>query len=507
MSTEHLEVERKYDAPETLALPDLHDLPGVAAVAQPEEHQLEAIYYDTADLRLAQARITLRRRTGGTDAGWHLKLPTPSGDREELGEPLGEADEVPEALARLVRVHARDQALAPVARVRNRRVVHRLLGPDQVALADVTDDNVTAESIGAEPAAAAWREFEVELVDGERSILDAVGERLESAGAAPSSSQSKLARALGDRLKPSPPPAEGKLSLSAPAGAVVQAYLRQQVEQLEAWDPKVRRDEYDAVHKMRVATRRLRSALATYRPLLNREVTEPLRDELKWLGGALGAPRDAEVMRDRLEATLETEPAELVLGGVGRRIAAEMKSRHQKAHTELLETLDSDRYFRLLDALDELAANPPFTDLAEAPVSEVLSRRVRRTYKRVRGFVDQAYAAPDAEQRGHLLHEARKAAKRARYAGESVSDVYGDPATEFAKRMEDVQDVLGEHQDSVVLREQLRQMGVQAHLDGENAFTFGRLHALEQARADQAERDFEPAWQVARRKKLRAWLR
>ena len=506
MATDHLEIERKYDAPESLRLPDLHDLPGVAVVAQPVEHQLEATYYDTADLRLANQRITMRRRTGGADEGWHLKLPTSDGEREELGRPLGEPDEVPEQLARLVRVHVRDRELAPVARVSNRRVVHRLLDADRRPLADVSDDHVRAESLGEQGGTSAWREIEVELVDGGPEVLDAVGERLKAGGAVPGPSASKLARALGDRLESPRPAAEGGLSPTAPAGEAVRAHLRQQVSQLKEWDPKARRDEPDAVHKMRVATRRLRSALATFRPLLDRTVTEPSRDELKWLGGVLGAPRDAEVMRERLRNALDAEPAELVLGGVARRIDVDLNRRHQKAHNELLRALDGDRYFRLLDALDALVADPPFTGGAAQPARDVLPRRVAKTWQRVRERVAEAKAASNPEQRARRLHEVRKAAKRARYAAESVADLFGRPAKRFAKRMENVQEVLGEHQDSFVLRDQLRQMGVQAHLAGENAFTFGRLHGLEQARADRAEGEFAPAWRAARRKKLRRWL-
>ncbi|MGH3480415.1 MAG: CYTH domain-containing protein, partial [Nocardioidaceae bacterium] len=79
----HLEVERKYDAAPEARLPDLTRLPGVAGVAEPEQYDLDAVYFDTADLALARGRITLRRRTGGHDAGWHLKLPAGTPGRQE----------------------------------------------------------------------------------------------------------------------------------------------------------------------------------------------------------------------------------------------------------------------------------------------------------------------------------------------------------------------------------------------------------------------------------------
>ena len=82
------EIELTFETGPGFALPDLTDVPGVAAVAVPEERLLEATYYDTADLRLAARRLTLRRRTGGHDAGWHLKRPRADGYRDELQQPL-----------------------------------------------------------------------------------------------------------------------------------------------------------------------------------------------------------------------------------------------------------------------------------------------------------------------------------------------------------------------------------------------------------------------------------
>src|SRR6266542_1352440 len=187
MTTEQREGERKYDTTASLQLPDLHDLPGVAAVAQPLELQLEATYFDTSDLRLANRRLTLRRRTGGSDAGWHLKMPTPDGERQELHEPLGEEDTVPDPLARLVRVYVRDGELRPVARITTRRTVHRVLGPDDRALADVADDAVTAESlVDSGTATTTWRAMEVELIDGASALLEVLGDWLVVPGAAPS---------------------------------------------------------------------------------------------------------------------------------------------------------------------------------------------------------------------------------------------------------------------------------------------------------------------------------
>jgi CHAD domain-containing protein len=131
---------------------------------------------------------------------------------------------------------------------------------------------------------------------------------------------------------------------------------------------------------------------------------------------------------------------------------------------------------------------------------------VRRSYRRVERLV-KAGAPESPTGRDHWYHEIRKAAKRLRYAGEAVEPAFGAPAATLAKNAEHLQEVLGEHQDSVVARQALRDLGARIHLEGENAFTIGRLHALEQVRADEAAAEFEAAWRAVSDKHLRSWLR
>jgi CHAD domain-containing protein len=284
------------------------------------------------------------------------------------------------------------------------------------------------------------------------------------------------------------------------------AHLTEQVQAVAAREPQARLDEPDGVHKMRVATRRLRSALATFRPLLDRDITDPLRDELKWIAGELGGARDAEVLRMRLSDELAAEPDDLVLGPIASRIEVELRSDHRKAHDELVVALDSPRYRQLADQLTALVADPPFTELADGPADDVLTRRVRKSYQRVKSLVSAGPPA-DPRHRDEWYHEIRKASKRLRYAAESVAPAFGAPATGLAEAAEHLQEVLGEHQDSVVARTALRQLGVRLHLDGDNAFTIGRLHALEQTKGDDALREFDAAWSAVSGRKIRRWLR
>ncbi|HEY1347354.1 MAG TPA: CYTH domain-containing protein [Streptosporangiaceae bacterium] len=207
-----IETERKFDAEAGFALPDLAGLDGVAAVTGPQTYRLRAIYFDTADFRLAAARITLRRRTGGTDAGWHLKLPAGADSRREVHAPLGRgASSVPSRLAELVAGWTGGQPLRPIARLATTRRLRRLAGRDGEVLAEVADDLVIGSLPGPAPGgpggpggpgmpewreASRWREIEIELVTGPRELLGSAGGRLRRAGAVPSAEASKLSRLL-----------------------------------------------------------------------------------------------------------------------------------------------------------------------------------------------------------------------------------------------------------------------------------------------------------------------
>jgi inorganic triphosphatase YgiF len=206
--TGKLETERKFDVGLDFALPDLRDLGGSAQspAPPPEVERLIARYYDTDDLRLAAAGVTLRRRTGGRDSGWHLKLPVGGDTRREVHAPLGDGDEpVPAGLAELVATWAGGRPLRPVATLETTRTVRQITGPDGRILAELADDLVTGhrEALPASaghdemrPAVLAWREIEVELVSGTPAILAAAGQRLRQSGAMPSGSANKLSRLL-----------------------------------------------------------------------------------------------------------------------------------------------------------------------------------------------------------------------------------------------------------------------------------------------------------------------
>ncbi|MCH8614253.1 CHAD domain-containing protein [Arsenicicoccus dermatophilus] len=477
-ATEHQEIERKYDVAGGAELPSLVTLPGVDHVEVRPAEELDAIYVDTADLALARARITLRRRTGGKDAGWHLKLPARKDVRRELHAPLGEEPtredgsldlqrlQVPAELLPHVLAHTRGRDITPVVRLTNQRTTAELYaGEQRTFLAEVCADRVTATPLREGLTASAWSEWEVELVDGPLSLLDAVEGVLLAAGARPASGPSKLVRALGS-LAPRPV-AIHAVPDRPTAGQVMMAALQSTVERLKAEDAGARLSAPDAVHQMRVASRRLRTLLSTYGPLLDPDTTTHLREELKVLAETLGGVRDSEVMRERLLALVEAQPAQAVLGPVSERIEAEMAKDYARAHARLVRGLEHERYYALLDALDELVATPPTTPLAQEKAQLVVPRLLGRDWRRMRRAVVQATREDDPARAEDALHEVRKGAKRLRYAAESTGVVLGLRAKQLARSAAALSEVLGEHQDSVITQEAIRDLGMRAQRHGE----------------------------------------
>jgi inorganic triphosphatase YgiF len=482
-----MEIEDKFDVPEGYEIPDLTGLPGCQEVAGPRSHQLVAVYFDTPDLRLAARGITLRRRRGGTDPGWHLKLPKAKGVRQEITHPLTRSIRiVPPELADLVLAFTRGAPLTAVAELDTRRSVTMLRNGAGVGLVEIADDRVKGTVLGGEPHVERWREVEAELVEGDEKLLAKVGKRLCKAGASPAGSASKLARLLGGaREIPRVRVAEtGRGS----AGEVVVGYLSSQVAAVLSQDPRVRRAEKDAVHQMRVACRRTRSALTSFKAVV--KDTGALQDELKWLGGILGEARDLEVIRERFSRTLDDLDGDLIVGPVRARLGSDLLDDEQEALERIRQALGGERYFAVLDALDDLVGTPALAKAAVRPAA-TLEAVAAKSWRRVARAYDAAQAVEDAGEREIATHEVRKAAKRARYTAEVLG------MSELAERAEAVQEVLGLHRDGVVAQERLVAEAGRARQAGEDTFTYGVLTGVERGRADRARREFPGVWQEA----------
>jgi CHAD domain-containing protein len=497
------ERERKYEIVAGSGVPRLVGVAGVATQDDPVEQVLDASYYDTESFRLAKSGITLRRRVGGHDAGWHLKLPVSADERQEIQLPLGgDPLKVPGQLRRLVRAYTLGEKLVPIAHLRTDRFAHRLAGADGRTIATLTDDHVTGEAGGETARLDEWRELELELDPGtDPGRLAEFDRALAEAGASASPWPSKLRRLIGDRV-PAPPRRRKKPA----AGEVVLASLRDHYGRLRRADVGVRLDVEDSVHQMRVATRKLRSSLRTFGSIVDKEATAPLAAELKWLGQQLSPARDAEVSEERLREQLDDVPSELVFGPLRQYLTRYFAREAEEGRTRAMAALTGKRYRNLLRALDALVEEPPLTAQARKPAKAALRKPVRKAAKKLR----DAEAATDGLV-GHELetamHEVRKKAKRARYAADTVKPVYGKKLRKWRKNVKAVQGTLGEHQDTTVGRDVLRHLTIAGHGEGQNTFTFGMLYAQDAGRAEELRGRFAGEWRRLGKGGRPGWLR
>ncbi len=472
-TSRYLEVERKFDVDEATPSPSFSGIDEIVAVEQAETESLDAVYFDTPTRDLASHQITLRRRTGGSDAGWHLKLPAGPDARTEVRAPLGTEHDPPAELLDVVLAIVRDRPVSPVARISTTREVQLLHGADGAALAEFCDDHVSAGQ-GADGSIAAqrWREWELELVgtaaDGD--LMEKLCNRLRDAGARPAGHGSKLARVLDTPSGDADRPAE-KLHRA----------LAEQIDELLVWDRAVRAEADDAVHQMRVTARRIRSLLQAAPDSFGLAGDTSIVDELRELGNVLGEARDAEVLAERYRNALDDLPPELVRGPIRQRLVGGAEDRYRTGLRHSLAALRLPRYFRLLDNVEALVAAAPSTRGQSAPVT------VAAAGKKVRKAAKAARRTADATERDEAIHRIRKRAKRLRYTAAATG------AKKVSKRAKDVQSLLGDHQDSVVSREHLRQQAEAAHAAGEDTFTYGLLFAREADAALEGRKHAEPA--------------
>ena len=475
MSTQ-LEIESKFDAEQGQALPDLVGVAGVVATAASAEMVLTAGYFDTESLALGSAGATLRRRTGGTDDGWHLKLSVADGERLEVHRALGRSGTPPAALASLVQAMTRGDALVPVATLVTRRVVHRLLAADGRVLVEIADDRVTGERAGSDETVA-WREIEAELVDGDRAVLGAVAKAVTRAGFPVATGSSKVGRVLG-----SAPASVARARRKHPAVEVLDAGRRAALRELLTADPLLRVDRPGAASRMRAAIRRVRAALAVGAEIASRLPGDPLRAELGWLDDMVAPLDQADTVPARLREAVAREPRDLVRGPVLRRLDRELAATRKAALAEVRATLDSARYLSLLAALTpaDTATSP---QAARVRAGDLLPDLADRNARRAERRLAQLRRAQSDEERRWLLVGARRAVERARYAFSLRPD--GSLAQ---APLEEAADLLAELAAALSNQDALLTIAAQAHRAGENTFTYGRLHGLEEVRAGDIRR-------------------
>jgi CHAD domain-containing protein len=499
-TSRHLEVERKFDVGESTVSPSFEGIAAVANVEKSPTQSLDALYFDTPAHDLARNKVTLRRRTGGTDAGWHLKLPSGPDARTEVRAPLDASDEatVPSELLDVVLAIVRDRPIEPVARITTQRESQVLYGVEGTALAEFSNDQVTAWSAGKSgdpdsgPAEQQWREWELELVETEGAdngtadteLLNRLSNRLLDAGAAPAGHASKLARVLGTT---------SQSNGSHPPTDPVHHAVAEQIDQLLVWDRAVRADVPDAVHQMRVATRKIRSLLRDSQDSFGSTNGEWVQDELRELASVLGVARDAEVLGERYQRELDRLAPELVRGPVRERLVEGAQRRYQTGLRRSLIAMRSQRYFRLLDALDSMMAEIPVTPSGGEPAPVTIDAAYKRVRKAARAAAEAAEGAQGEEggegehDRDEALHQIRKRAKRLRYTAAATG------AEKVSEQAKVIQTLLGDHQDSVVSRLHLIQQAEAAHAASEDTFTYGLLFQLEAELAESCRQQLDAA--------------
>lgn len=321
--------------------------------------------------------------------------------------------------------------------------------------------------------------------------------RLRAAGAKPREPTPAVARALGPRaLEPPEVVPLGDLAPSDPVGAVARRTFACSVARLLEHDPRVRLgDDPEAVHEARVATRRLRSDLRTFRSLLDPDWAAGLGAELRWLGIELGAIRDTQVLLALLRARIaRLDPEER---SVAEGLLSPLVSREDEARLALLGALRSPRYAALLDRLVDAARAPALLPDATRPAAEVLPALMIRPWRQLRAAVEALPRVPSDA----ALHTVRIRAKRARYAAEAAAPVVGKRASRRARALARLQDVLGAQHDAVQAIAWLRDAA--RGMSPEDAFVAGGLARNVRAEERAARAAWRRAWKAAARKGLR----
>jgi CHAD domain-containing protein len=479
-------------------MPSIYGLGGAAVRHAPPERN-ETTYYDTDDLRLARWGASLRHRPG---EGWTVKLPAertaPFLVRPEI-EFEGNGSAPPPEAVDLVRGFVRDKELRPrvhMTTIRRRAEIHdaggRLVG-------GVVDDAVSVRDDGRAPSS--FRELEVEIADETTpTLLDALVERLRQAGAGTPEHTAKYLRALTHGAPLSPEVAVAELAPDATAGEVVRRAIARSVIRLVLHDPVVRLDvDPEGVHQARVATRRLRSDLRTFRSLVEPSFASALRDELGWLARPLGDVRDGDVLLARFRSELSRLPDGEGPGGTALLVA--LGAERDAAHARLLGVLGSSRYVDLLSTLVDAANVPVLRAEESGRASEIVPALVRRPWHRLAKRVQALDDHPSDAQ----LHEIRIRTKRVRYAADAVAPVVGKQARSLARAAAALQEVLGDLNDAVVAAAWLDGWSAQAS-DGAAARVAVALAEAERDAAAKARASWAAVWERLAAPELRTWM-
>ena len=466
----YVETEDKFDVDEDWELPEVAVLVPEGGRLVQDVRTLDSTYFDTPAAGLRLFGVTMRRRVGGSDTGWQMKVPNGT-SRTEL-QSRSRSKTVPHALVNAMSGLLAGESVAAVATLVTTRTTYSIFDADDQLVVEIADDRVRSGPADGELPVRSWRQVEVELgPGGTKKTLKKCGKVLRAAGATASNSRNKLDQALGGL--PISPDQPGYGAGSGTLGELVADYIAEQCDVLASNDVGLRAGE-NVVHKTRVAARRLRSTLRVFDDLFEPAAAEDLNRELVWYAELLGQVRDRDVLSGHLAARVAALPREHVRGPVEKEIGRTLEQDRVAAYQRLREGMGTERYARLVRLLRSWRTAPPFTDAASSKRAEVgryVRRAKRKADKRLRN------AGDDVER----LHRSRKAMKRLRYAAE-----LGEPAdgalSNIAKQAKNLQTVLGNHQDAIVAADFLATTSF-SDGSGGSAFTYGVLMANELAEA------------------------
>ena len=442
---------------------------------------------------------------------WTLKIPVEAigsqVQRDEIGFD-GPPGAVPAPLVQAVLAYTRGQPLVDVIRLRTTRVTFDI-DVDGRRIATLSDDTVVAGGL-ADDTLRTFREIEIELAADRADVdaderpdpVDAVLARLNEAGFEASDVPvGKALRALGPLAFEAPDVTVPNAGKRSPLAVVVRRAIARSVVQMIGNHAGVCTHDPESLHQFRVAGRRLRSDLRTFEPLLEPAWTKSLRDELGWLGGEVGAGRDADVFAENLRSAL----TRLDVPDPNATAALLQRLDHTvgEAHGRVTKVLSSDRYVSLLDALVHAAAEPRFS-APELERSDAKRRRTgRRLVKKPWRHLERAVEALAPDSPDSALHRVRILSKRARYAAEAVAPLNGGAAKRFADGIAKVQTVLGSHHDSAVAEMWLCDAATAVP---ETRALVDELLIVERDGRARLRDEFDDLWKVVSRPKRRRWL-
>jgi CHAD domain-containing protein len=292
----------------------------------------------------------------------------------------------------------------------------------------------------------------------------------------------------------------------ATAADVLGPLWRAQVTELRASDADLRLGRPDAVHRFRVAARRLRSSLAGFEPLIDATATRRIKEDLREAAAAVSGARDADVMRRRVDSLLADEPDTADLARTRDRLRGLLDATYQESWQLSGDYLDSPAYDDLTRALDRFSDIPSWSSSAHGPAEEVFAPLLAHEWDRFQRRGRQALVGTGGDVDEERMHDVRKAAKRMRYVAESLRPVFGRRAKQQAKAGRRVQGVLGDYQDAAITRSLLEQATRDALLDGDDVTLLHRMLARETAAAAVLHAEFVQLFRESERTALRRWI-